>query len=112
MFHRNWFGRGAAPAKWVRREYMTCGPYAAEAQSWWPYIPCNPDGGGELQEGQYVVMRGTLWQDNVHEDPAPEMAAWDQGATRGLAGWIEMHPPDAIIRTKRAPGPVPLRESL
>src|SRR5512140_3500125 len=34
--------------------------------TWWPFDPANPDGGGPLKIGDYVEVVGTLWQDGGH----------------------------------------------
>jgi hypothetical protein len=92
----NWKGRGKAPDGWIQQEYELADPDAIEAQSWWPFVPSNPDGGGrDLAVGDYVILRGTLWQDVYHNHgPTP----WEQGPTQGHGGWIELHPVDWLQR--------------
>ncbi|MEV3855709.1 hypothetical protein AB0J38_15465 [Streptomyces sp. NPDC050095] len=87
-------GRGPAPAGWR--------PLANDDNSWFPFPPVNPEGAARsLQAGDYVVLRGSLWQDHHHGMPGP----WARGNTLGHSDWtLEMHPPDWICRT-RSPGP-------
>jgi len=95
---RWWDGRGAPPIGWVSKNYC---PQDAQYGAWWPYNPSNPDGGpADLQRGDYVLLKGILWQDNPHGDaPTPTSGPpWDRGATEGYAGYLEVHPIDWIVR--------------
>ncbi|MFL5804083.1 MAG: hypothetical protein ACJ8CR_20355 [Roseiflexaceae bacterium] len=94
----NWFGRGPAPAGWTQV------PFDGHSDSWWPYHPLNPDGSGNLRSGDYVLMKGTLWIDGPHMPPNT-LDAWDHEPTSGLAAWMEIHPPDWIVRLPAGPPP-------
>ena len=91
-FRRHIVGRGAAPAGWVN-------PLREDDDAWFPFDPFNPDGGPRrLAPGDYVLMRGPLWEDHMHGgDP------WDVGPT-WHHGWLEMHPIDWVVRVR---GPQP-----
>lgn len=91
-FTSHWQGRGPAPAAWR--------PLPDDSNSWFPFNPRDPEGTGiSLAVGDYVVMRGSLWQDHGHGP-----SSWDNGPTKGHSGWSEIHPPDWIVRV-RNPGP-------
>jgi hypothetical protein len=55
-----------------------------------------------LRQGDYVVMRGTLWQDSYHvqgSDTSP--TEWDAAPpTKGHGGWLEIHPVDWLVRVQ------------
>jgi hypothetical protein len=97
---RHWKGRGEAPSNWFSGvgEVPTNDPYYdAWANTRWPYMPENPDGGAtNLQPGTYVRMNGTLWQDASHEGSGP-LEPWE-AAFPGQGGWLEIHPIDWIER--------------
>jgi hypothetical protein len=86
-------GRGPQPAFWIN-------PLPQEADAWFPFRPLDPEGTGRpLQKGDYIVMRGTLWQDIAHGpgyDPSTD--PWNTGPTINQQGWPEIHPPDWLIR--------------
>jgi PA14 domain/HYR domain len=70
-----------------------------DTRVFWPFNPANPDGtGGDLERGDYVRIRGTLWQDGSHSESAPGLACWEGGSLRGHGGWTEIHPVDLIER--------------
>jgi PASTA domain len=93
LFSRHWIGRGQAPASWVN-------PLSEDTDAWFPFR--FPPG---LQQGDYLVMRGPLWQDLWHYNkPSDPRVAWDSGPTTNHAGWLEMHPIDWIMQV-RGPGP-------
>lgn len=95
LFTRHWDGRGPAPAGWIARNYCSMD---SRFGTFWPYSPENPDDGPDnLQRGDYVLVKGTLWQDGDHEGDV-ELHFWNRGPTRGHAGWLEMHPIDWIVR--------------
>jgi hypothetical protein len=85
-----WYvGRGPAPGGWRQ---ITFGN---DTNSWFPFDVMNPDAGPRsLQTGDYVIMKGALFEDNNHVPSDP----WDRGATRGHACWTEMHPVDWVVR--------------
>jgi hypothetical protein len=87
-------GRGPAPAGWVA-------PLGQDADAWFPFDPMNPDGGPRpLRPGDYVLMRGPLWQDRYHDcDPNTVCGPWDVGLTRHHA-YLEMHPIDWVVRVQ------------
>jgi hypothetical protein len=96
-FRRHMVGRGPAPAGWIA-------PLSQDTDAFFPFNPLNPDGGPRLlRAGDYVIMRGPLWQDHWHGDPSTVLDPWDTGLTRHH-GWLEMHPIDWIVRAR---GPQP-----
>jgi hypothetical protein len=94
-FTRHWVGRGDHPAHWVN-------PLREDTDAWFPFDPRNPEGrGGPLLVGDYVVMRGALWQDTAHPNRDEN---WNRGDTTNHDGWLEMHPVDWVVRVR---GPAP-----
>jgi hypothetical protein len=85
-FHSHSQGRGQPYPGWQA--------LPEDDNAWFPFDPRDPDGSGSpLMPGDYVVMRGALWQDTSHGgDP------WETGSTVGHGGGSEIHPPDYIIR--------------
>lgn len=110
-------GRGPAPAKWVKD--------GMNPNVFWAFDPENPDG-TPLQEGDYVIVHGTLWQDGGHVDGWPcsnlgglacehdfhteQTGCWNRGEippdppawpkSRWMepnGGWPEIHPVDFIV---------------
>ena len=93
-------GRGPAPEHWVA-------PLVNQDEdAWFPFRPEDPEGVGRRLwdndfvanwggEHDYVVMRGTLWQDHLHD---PE-GAW-HALVPEHAGWLEVHPVDWLVRVK------------
>lgn len=102
--YNNYQGRGVAPAGWIEKEYPISGstvPHPDAADSWWPYDPDNPDNSRDrngvplaLKEGDYVEVKGTLWEDAAH---GAEGSCWDK-TFKNHAAWLEIHPPDSIRR--------------
>src|SRR5204862_5585522 len=108
-------GRGPAPAGWVQDK--------EDPNVFWPYDPERPDG-NSLNIGDYVVVRGTLWQDGGHIAGwwcsnlricvgQEQNACWNRGQIppdpptwpssrlmRPNGGWIEIHPVDGIWRAE------------
>lgn len=109
-------GRGPAPAGWVQDK--------TDPNVFWPYDPERPDG-NSVGIGDYVVIRGTLWQDGGHVDgwfcsnlricegAKEQNACWNRGEIppdsptwpkprlmRPNGGWIEIHPVDGIWRAE------------
>jgi len=96
-FQRHMVGRGPAPAGWIA-------PLREDTDAFFPFNPLNPEGDPRpLSAGDYVIMRGPLWQDHYHGDPAAVLDPWDTGLTRHHA-WLEMHPIDSVVRVR---GPQP-----
>ena len=91
--------RGAPPAGWVGD------PDPAYADNAWPFPPKLPfdDGSGrQLNEGDYVIVSGTLWQDSGHR-PSSGEPDFDQRdcwfrSFPGQDGWLEIHPADMVRR--------------
>ena len=80
-------GPGKPPDEWR--------PLPEDSNSWFPFNPRDPEGAGRaLAAGDYLIMRGCLWQDQGHGG-----GPWDAMPTTGHDGWAEIHPPDWIIRT-------------
>jgi hypothetical protein len=89
FFTVHWMGRGPQPM-WVN-------PLPEDGDAWFPFHPLDPEGlGYPLKNGDYVLMRGTLWQENNH---AIGLNAWSSAPTVNHDGYTEMHPPDWIVRT-------------
>ena len=87
-------GYGPPPEGW--RSYLPQDP-----DSHFPFDPLNPDGIGALHENDYVLIRGTLWQDTAHNGGA---GPWEWGPTLHHTAELEMHPPDWVVRLA---GPAP-----
>jgi len=90
-FYKNYMGRGPPPAGWTRWEF------GAPHDDWFPYGPMNPEG-QQLAKGDYVRMKGTLYQDHSHGDkegPPPDLRRWERRIP-GQGGWLEIHPVDWI----------------
>ena len=96
LFSRHFVGRGAPPVHWVN-------PFGDDPGAFFPFNPLDPDGSGSLRAGDYVLMRGTLWQDHSHRGTNPP-GPFDRGAFEGHGGWLEMHPPDWVVRIDAGPG--------
>lgn len=93
VFTRHFVGRGDPPAQWVN-------PFSSDDGAYFPFHPLNPDGRDRnLRDGDYVLMRGPLWEDQWHGDSAQVLDSWDTGQTRHHA-WLEMHPIDWIVRVQ------------
>jgi hypothetical protein len=91
IFTRHFVGRGDPPAHWVN-------PFPPDDGAYFPFHPLNPDSRERnLRTGDYILVRGPLWEDQWHGDPTQVQAPWDTGPTRHHA-WLEMHPIDWIVR--------------
>ncbi|MDQ6886718.1 MAG: hypothetical protein M3068_05425 [Gemmatimonadota bacterium] len=121
--HGDFQRRGPAPLGWFRDP--------ADSNVAWPFDKLNPDGKGQLEPGQYVVLRGTLWQDGGHVpgwfcgnfggpfcsgqeqaacwnkgDIPPDPPAWPAGRPVSVhGGWLEVHPVDTMYRSTPAGSP-------
>lgn len=94
LFSRHWIGRGQAPGSWVN-------PLSEDTDAWFPFPPRDPQSSGTpLRQGDYLVMRGPLWQDLWHYEPSDPRVPWDSGPTTNHAGWLEMHPIDWVTRVR------------
>jgi hypothetical protein len=96
LFTSHWKGRGTAPAHWVNS-------LSEDTDAWFPFPPRDPElSGTPLRKGEYVIMRGPLWQDHAHYPPPspPPFAPWDNGPSRNHTGWLEMHPIDWVVRVR------------
>ena len=130
--YENYAGRSAAPAGWVEREFDYTGALPNNAaDNWWAFDPDDPDGmfGTDvtgaahplnLKKGDYVEVRGTLWQDVAHDagnfvqkllagtplqSIAPAPLPYCEGQIyHNQDGYLEMHPVDSISRLG-LPGP-------
>lgn len=106
-FTRHFRGRGTAPMLWtvipMTYSYEEGNPPQTVTKTdhdiWWAYNPLAPIA-EPLRQGDYVLMRGTLWQDGAHGDAEPGTVddPWDQGYTKNHAGWLELHPVDYIVK--------------
>lgn len=95
LWTRHFVERGPAPGGWRRI------PFGQDTNVWWPWDVFNPDDGPRpLRVGDYVVMKGALWQDIGHYPSTQDMLndPWFRGPTRGHTGWTEIHPVDWIVR--------------
>jgi hypothetical protein len=96
---RHWIGRGSPPGGWIglsESAYVTTVDSAAPPNTFWPYDPrVLSSQGAALAEGDYARMSGTLWQDNDHT-----VVRWTN-LRPGLGAWLEIHPPDWIVRIPR-----------
>ncbi len=59
-----------------------------------------------LQQGDYVEVQGTLWQDSAHDAGQPTPCWGKPLSFHNQDGWLEIHPVDSIRRIP-APGPSP-----
>ncbi|MGH7488052.1 MAG: hypothetical protein ACREMY_21000, partial [bacterium] len=99
-------------------------PPAAQRGTAWPYSPLRPGGqrGHSLCRNDYVILRGTLWQDAAHEEGwwcdqlggvfcsgSPESACWETGHLEGHGGWMEIHPVDAVTYVPESVRPAALK---
>lgn len=92
FWHSHWQGHGPPPAGWTSQL-----PNAQDPNSWFPFNPLDPGNTGRnLQDGDYVVIRGTIWQENGHDGCTGDL--WESVPAPGFAGFAEMHPPDWIVR--------------
>lgn len=95
---KNYLGRGPAPSGWLPYTYSN--QYGTYTDNWFPYNPLNPDGGQEpLSAGDYVVLKGALWQDWPHGH-----TPWPDAGFALQAGYLEIHPVDWIVRVE---SPIP-----
>jgi hypothetical protein len=93
LFTRHFVGRGDHPPHWIN-------PLPQDADAWFPFHPLDPEATGtRLWGGDYIVMRGALWQDTYHNGD-PEQCPWNRGPTRHHNAQLEMHPIDWIIRVR------------
>jgi hypothetical protein len=95
-------GRGPAPAGWVQ---VNVAP--SQGETWFPFDFRAP-GGDLIKEGDYVLLRGTIWQDQVHGGEWVN-SPWHSGATVGHEAWVEIHPVDWVVRLQ--PRPAGLRKT-
>jgi len=96
-FTVHWLGRGQQPAFWIN-PFPAADPQALDNDAWFPFNPLDPTATGHpLRGGDYIMMRGTLWQENWHSGCEPD-PSWGLAPTPGQDGISEMHPPDWIER--------------
>ena len=78
----------------------------------WPFNPykgsANLGLGPNLQAGDYVIVSGTLWQDNRH---GTGLGVCIEDRLKGHGGWLELHPVDAVRRVYTGP-PLPILPSM
>ena len=98
-------GRGPAPAGWNQD------PNPRFPNNWYPFNPRvgTAAAATALQPDDYVIVRGTLWQDSshgLHGDARVRrrFVDWDD-AFPNHAGWLEIHPVDSIRRASPPLGP-------
>jgi hypothetical protein len=107
LWTRHFEGRGPAPAGWLK---MVVGGYWWEDErgerhwvqddaAWFPWNIYAP-GGEMIRAGDYVLMRGALWQDHVHSEGGPADSPWEHGTTAGHGGWSEFHPVDWVVKLR------------
>ena len=94
----HWKGRGQPPTSWINQNWQKYPAWqnVQDNDTWYPFDPLDPEALGQpIQNSNYVLMRGTIWQENNHvTDPTP----WNRAPTVGHGGVTEMHPPDWIVR--------------
>jgi hypothetical protein len=113
----HFLGRGPAPQGWTQvtvdgMPTPDAGgePVYTKDTPWFPWDIHAPSG-DPLHAGDYVLMRGPIWQDVLHGgDMSPEKSAWHSGATFGHEGWVEVHPIDWIVRLQ--PRPIGVRKTV
>lgn len=81
---------GAVPRDWVEADDVDGDPNIH-----WPFHPQRPLDfqPGEIHEGDYVRMVGTLWEDEPHNHGR----CWDD-EDEGGHGWFELHPVDFMAK--------------
>ena len=107
-FGRHFVGRGAPPSGWVKMSVGGTfeGAAVRDDEAWFPWDIFRP-GGEPVRGGDYVLMRGALWQDHAHDTATNP---WEHGATVGHGGWTEFHPVDWIVTL--SPPPVSRRATV
>ncbi len=97
-FCRNWIGRGPPPgADWTglpQAAYGSNVDATAAGNAFWPYDPRLLRSGQKLEDGEYVRVAGTLWQDADHGG----VTRWTS-LKPAFGGWFEIHPVDWIVRS-------------
>jgi hypothetical protein len=105
-------GRGTPPAGWLQVNVEASAtppggtvPVHVSDSAWFPWDILSPSG-ERLHAGDYVLMRGPIWQDSTHGNGStPATDWWHADATIGHEGWVEMHPIDWVVRLRpRPPG--------
>ena len=93
------WGRGVRPAFWQDDPDLPA--FSGNA---WPFNPLKGSAklgaGPDLQAGDYVILSGTLWQDNRH---GRGMGECIENRLLGHGGWLELHPVDAVRREYTGP---------
>ena len=87
---------GPAPTDWVPGT-------GSDPNVLWPFNPDTPLGNigvGPLQDGEYVRVVGTLWEDQEH-DSNGVTSCWQDGPAVGRAH-MEIHPVDYLARVIQA----------
>ena len=94
--------RGVRPGFWQDDPDLP-----AFSENAWPFNPykgsANLGLGPDLQAGDYVIVSGTLWQDNRHHQG---LGPCIENRLLGHGGWLELHPVDAVRREYTGP-PLP-----
>lgn len=107
-FCRHWIGRGPPPsAAWIalpQSAYPAGVDATAASNAYWAYDPRLLQQGTPLGAGEYVRMVGTLWQDADHAG----VTRW-YNVRPAFGGWMEIHPPDWIVRVNPPAVPKSLR---
>jgi hypothetical protein len=91
---RGFRGRGPAPEGWIRIPFNNANENFQDAS--WPFHPLRATRSYdpndiELKPGDYVLMKGTLFQDHGHDN-----TNWMEGCSKRNTGWLEIHPIDWI----------------
>jgi hypothetical protein len=100
FFSVHWRGRGQQPAGWIIPDWQKYPDWqnVDDYDAWFPFDPLDPEGlGWPLRKGMYILMRGTIWQEDNHGSLTP---GWSSPPTVGYDGGTEMHPPDWIVRVR------------
>jgi hypothetical protein len=86
--------RGAMPSGWV------ADPDPLLTGNAWPFHTTRTlgikSGDPDLKLGDYVIVSGTLWQDELHATGGDPTLACFHAKFPGHAGWLEMHPVDSV----------------
>ena len=90
----HWEGHGTPPGGWNSQIPDK------DTNSFFPFNPLDPGNTGRpLRNGDYVLMRGTVWQETYHSGCGID-SVWNQTPFAGHGGIVEMHPPDWIVRVR------------
>jgi hypothetical protein len=95
--------RGPAPARYQQDATITNNFWAFDPVHGTNFPPNAPQ--HVLAEGDYVIVTGTLWQDQAHADNGTTFArnACFDRVFAADGGWLEIHPVDVVRYVSPAP---------